>query len=129
MLQFPWLLTGVVIVETLFNYNGFGWTLVQAASNNDIELLLACSIVAVFVVLVTQLISDIGYVFLNPRIRISKEDRDMEPLSWSGALGPILNPIMLAAIVVFALGFVTNFLLNARRRARGRGRRSTPTTR
>ena len=71
MLQFPWLLTGVVIVETLFNYNGFGWTLVQAASNNDIELLLACSIVAVFVVLVTQLISDIGYVFLNPRIRLA----------------------------------------------------------
>jgi len=71
MLQFPWLLTGVVIVETLFNYNGFGWTLVQAASNNDIELLLACSIVAVFVVLATQLISDIGYVFLNPRIRIA----------------------------------------------------------
>ena len=71
MLQFPWLLNGVVIVETLFNYKGFGWTLVEAAGNNDIELLLACSVVAVFVVLVTQLISDIGYVFLNPRIRIS----------------------------------------------------------
>jgi len=71
MLQIPWLLTGVVIVETLFNYNGFGWTLVEAASNNDIELLLSCSIVAVFVVLLTQLISDIGYVYLNPRIRIS----------------------------------------------------------
>jgi peptide/nickel transport system permease protein len=70
MLQFPWLLNGVVIVETLFNYKGFGWTLVQAAGNNDIDLLLACSVVAVFVVLVTQLISDIGYVFLNPRIRI-----------------------------------------------------------
>ncbi|MDP6165458.1 MAG: ABC transporter permease [Gammaproteobacteria bacterium] len=71
MLQFPWLLTGVVIVETLFNYKGFGWVLVQAASNNDIELLLSCSVVAVFVVLITQLISDIGYVFLNPRIRMS----------------------------------------------------------
>jgi len=71
MLQIPWLLTGVVIVETLFNYNGFGWTLVQAASNNDIELLLSISIVAVIVVLTTQLISDIGYVYLNPRIRIS----------------------------------------------------------
>lgn len=71
MLQFPWLLNGVVIVETLFNYKGFGWTLVQAASNNDIELLLACSVVAVLVVLVTQLISDIGYVFLNPRIRLA----------------------------------------------------------
>ncbi|MFO8125623.1 ABC transporter permease [Yoonia sp.] len=71
MLQFPWLLNGVVIVETLFNYKGFGWVLVQAAGNNDIELLLGVSIVSVFVVLVTQLISDIGYVFLNPRIRIS----------------------------------------------------------
>lgn len=71
MLQFPWLLNGVVIVETLFNYKGFGWALVEAAGNNDIELLLGCSVVAVFVVLVTQLISDIGYVFLNPRIRIS----------------------------------------------------------
>lgn len=71
MLQFPWLLTGVVIVEILFNYKGFGWTLVQAAGNNDIELLLGCSVVAVFVVLITQLISDIGYVYLNPRIRVS----------------------------------------------------------
>jgi peptide/nickel transport system permease protein len=71
MLQFPWLLNGVVIVETLFNYKGFGWTLVQAAGNNDIDLLLGCAVVAVFVVLVTQLISDIGYVFLNPRIRLA----------------------------------------------------------
>jgi len=71
MLQFPWLLNGVVIVETLFNYKGFGWVLVQAAGNNDIELLLGVSVVSVFVVLTTQLISDIGYVYLNPRIRIS----------------------------------------------------------
>jgi peptide/nickel transport system permease protein len=71
MLQIPWLLNGVVIVETLFNYKGFGWVLVQAAGNNDIELLLAVSVVSVIVVLLTQLISDIGYVFLNPRIRIS----------------------------------------------------------
>jgi len=71
MLQFPWLLNGVVIVETLFNYKGFGWTLVEAAGNNDIELLLSVSVVSVLVVLITQLISDIGYVYLNPRIRIS----------------------------------------------------------
>ena len=71
MLQFPWLLNGVVIVETLFNYKGFGWALVEAASNNDIELLLGVSVVSVFVVLVTQLISDIGYVYLNPRIKVS----------------------------------------------------------
>ncbi len=71
MLQIPWLLNGVVIVETLFNYKGFGWTLVEAATKNDIQLLLGISVVSVVVVLITQLISDIGYVYLNPRIRIA----------------------------------------------------------
>ena len=70
MLQFPWLLTGVVIVEAMFNYKGFGWVLISAAGNNDIDLLLAISWVAVIVVLATQLISDIGYAYLNPRIRV-----------------------------------------------------------
>lgn len=70
MLQFPWLLTGVVIVEVMFRYQGFGFTLVEAAANNDIDLLLACSLVSVFVVLSTQLISDVGYALLNPRIRV-----------------------------------------------------------
>ena len=70
MLQFPWLLTGVVIVETMFRYQGFGFTLVEAAGNNDIDLLLGCSLVSVFVVLFTQLISDVGYAYLNPRIRV-----------------------------------------------------------
>ncbi len=71
ILQIPYLLTGVVITETLFNYKGLGWQLVQAAGNNDIEMLLGVSVVSVIIVLVTQLISDIGYVKLNPRINIS----------------------------------------------------------
>jgi peptide/nickel transport system permease protein len=70
MLQFPWLLTGVVVVEVMFRYQGFGYTLVEAAGNNDIDLLLGCSLVSVFIVLVTQLISDVGYAYLNPRIRV-----------------------------------------------------------
>ncbi|MEO1700541.1 MAG: ABC transporter permease [Pseudomonadota bacterium] len=71
MLQFPWLLTGVVIVEAMFRYQGFGFVLVAAAENNDIDLLLACSLVSVVIVLLTQLLSDIGYAYLNPRIRVS----------------------------------------------------------
>lgn len=71
MLQIPWLLNGVVIVEILFNFKGIGWTLIQAAGNNDIEMLLGVSVVSVVVVLLTQLISDIGYVYLNPRISVT----------------------------------------------------------
>jgi peptide/nickel transport system permease protein len=70
MLQFPWLLTGVVVVEVMFRYQGFGYVLVEAAGNNDIDLLLGCSLISVFVVLFTQLISDVGYAYLNPRIRV-----------------------------------------------------------
>jgi peptide/nickel transport system permease protein len=70
MLLFPWLLTGVVIVEVMFRYQGFGQALVDAAGNNDIDLLLGCSLVSVILVLLTQLISDIGYAYLNPRIRV-----------------------------------------------------------
>ena len=71
MLQFPWLLSGVVVVEAIFRYQGFGFLLVSGASNNDVDLVLACGLVSVVVVLITQLISDIGYAFLNPRIRVS----------------------------------------------------------
>jgi peptide/nickel transport system permease protein len=70
MLLFPYLLTGVVIVEVMFRYQGFGQALVDAAGNNDIDLLLGCSLVSVILVLLTQLISDIGYAYLNPRIRV-----------------------------------------------------------
>ena len=37
----------------------------------EVDLGLGVSVVSVFVVLVTQLISDIGYVYLNPRISVS----------------------------------------------------------
>jgi len=70
MLLFPWLLTGIVIVEVMFRYQGFGMALVDAAGNNDIDLMLACSLVSVALVLATQLISDVGYAYLNPRIRV-----------------------------------------------------------
>ncbi len=107
MLQFPWLLTGVVIVETLFNYKGFGWTLVQAAGNNDIELLLSCSIAAVLVVLVTQLISDIGYVFLNPKNQDQLARRHMmPPLSWTEIFASMFvqfTPVWIGMAVIFAL--------------------------
>ena len=104
MLQFPWLLNGVVIVETLFNYKGFGWVLVQAAGNNDIELLLAVSVVSVVVVLVTQLISDIGYVYSTHALALTKEPEIMELLSWGEiAIRSVtqLTPVWVALIITF----------------------------
>lgn len=69
MLQLNWLLSGVIVVEVFFAYKGFGSLLYDAALFGDIYLIEACTLVAVFVAVFSQFISDIGYTLLNPRIR------------------------------------------------------------
>ncbi len=71
MLQINWLLSGVIVVEAFFSYKGFGQLLLEASLNQDIYLIEACAMVAVFVAVMTQLIADIGYTYLNPRIRFA----------------------------------------------------------
>ncbi len=71
MLQINWLLSGVIVVEFFFAYKGFGALLLEASLNQDIFVIEACSMVAVFVAVGTQTVADIGYTFLNPRIRFS----------------------------------------------------------
>ena len=71
MLQIPWLLSGVIVVEYFFAYKGFGSLLLEASLNQDIFVIEACTMVAVFVAVSTQTISDIAYTYLNPRIRFT----------------------------------------------------------
>ena len=71
MLQIPWLLSGVIVVEFYFAYKGFGALILEASLNQDVYLLEACTMVAVFVTVMTQMLSDIGYTYLNPRIRFA----------------------------------------------------------
>ncbi|MGJ3263687.1 MAG: ABC transporter permease [Salinarimonas sp.] len=71
MLQINWLLSGVIVVEFFFAYKGFGALLLEASLNQDIFLIQACAMVAVFVAVTTQTIADIGYTYLNPRIRFA----------------------------------------------------------
>ncbi|MFQ5994512.1 MAG: ABC transporter permease, partial [Acidiferrobacterales bacterium] len=71
VLQVSWLLSGVIVVEFFFAYKGFGALLLEASLNQDIFLIEACAMVAVFVVVVGRLIADIGYTYLNPRIRFA----------------------------------------------------------
>ncbi|MGE0007776.1 MAG: ABC transporter permease [Parvibaculaceae bacterium] len=68
-LQLNWLLSQVVVVEVFFQYAGFGRMLYEAAMFGDIDVLQAATLVAVMVAVMSQLLSDIGYVLLNPRVR------------------------------------------------------------
>ncbi len=69
MLQINWLLSGVIVVEFFFAYKGFGALLLEASLNQDIYLIEACTMVAVGVAVMTQTLADVGYAYLNPRLR------------------------------------------------------------
>ncbi|MEM1343305.1 MAG: ABC transporter permease [Pseudomonadota bacterium] len=71
VLQINWLLSGVIVVEFFFAYRGFGALLLEASLTQDIKLLQACAMVSVVVAVATQAIADIGYGFLNPRVRFT----------------------------------------------------------
>ncbi len=71
ILQINWLLSGVIVVESFFAYKGFGALLLEGALNQDVYLVQAAALVSVFVAVLTQVISDIGYAYLNPRIRFT----------------------------------------------------------
>ncbi|MGB0695448.1 MAG: ABC transporter permease [Rhodospirillaceae bacterium] len=71
MLQVQWLLSGVIVTEFFFSYKGFGTLILDAALNMDVYLIEACVLVSVFLVVTAQTIADIGYTYLNPRIRFA----------------------------------------------------------
>jgi len=69
MLHVNWLMGGIVIVEVVFGYPGLGKYLLDSALFKDINALEAGAMILVTVAVVTQLVADIVYTFLNPRIR------------------------------------------------------------
>lgn len=71
MLQLNYLLSGVIVVEVFFAYRGFGSLLLDAALFGDIFVIQACTLIAVFIAVLSYFLSDIGYMLLNPRIRVS----------------------------------------------------------
>jgi peptide/nickel transport system permease protein len=69
MLHVNWLMGGIVIVEVVFGYPGLGKYLLESALYKDINALEAGAMILVTVAVGTQLVADIIYTFLNPRIR------------------------------------------------------------
>jgi peptide/nickel transport system permease protein len=71
LLQINYMITGVVVVEAVFAYPGFGRMLLDSALAQDVATVQAASLFAVLVSVMTQIAGDLGYMMLNPRIRFS----------------------------------------------------------
>ncbi len=70
LLQLNYLVSGLVVVETVFAYPGFGRLMLEAALAKDIAIIEAGTLIAVGVTMATQLFGDLGYMALDPRIRV-----------------------------------------------------------
>jgi ABC-type dipeptide/oligopeptide/nickel transport system permease component len=68
-LQFGSVLTGAVITETIFAWPGVGRLLVQAIGSRDYPTIQGCILLIASVYIVMNLLVDVVYGFLDPRIR------------------------------------------------------------
>jgi peptide/nickel transport system permease protein len=69
-ISFGWLLSGLIVIESVFNYPGLGSLLVYAVSRRDLPVIQAIAMVAVVGFALANLAADTVYAVLNPRIRL-----------------------------------------------------------
>ena len=68
-LSIPVVITGTLIIEQVFNFPGAGLEYFNAALRNDYEVMLGITVLVGLVTVVGNLMADIGYAILDPRIR------------------------------------------------------------
>lgn len=70
-LNIGYLMSGTVLVESVFAYPGLGRLLLQAISQRDLPLLQGVALITATIYTVANLAADVAYRWLNPRIRYS----------------------------------------------------------
>ena len=70
-LQLGYLFGSIIVIESLFNYTGMGWLTYQALLNRDLPLIQATIVVIAAVVMLANLVVDLAYAALDPRIKLT----------------------------------------------------------
>ncbi len=68
-LDLPYIFTGAVLIETIFAWPGMGRLYYQAAVERDYPLLMAVLIIGAAFIILSNLLADILYAYLDPRVR------------------------------------------------------------
>jgi peptide/nickel transport system permease protein len=67
-----WLLGGVAVIETVFNYPGIGKLMVNSITDRDFPTIQAIAIVLAIVYITVNLVADLLTLVLNPRLRTAR---------------------------------------------------------
>jgi peptide/nickel transport system permease protein len=68
-LSLPNLVAGAIFIEVVFNYPGMGLAFYNAALNDDLQVLLGFTVLATVATILGNLLADVGYAMLDPRVR------------------------------------------------------------
>ena len=68
-LSLPTLVAGAIFIEVVFNYPGMGLAFYNAALHVDYQVLLGFTLLATLATIVGNLLADVGYAILDPRVR------------------------------------------------------------
>ena len=71
-LNLAWLISGVVIVETIFAYPGLAKLMIDAVQTRDLPLVQACAMVFCIAYIILIFLADMASIFSNPRLRHPK---------------------------------------------------------
>ncbi len=71
VLSIPTLFSGAVITETIFSWNGMGRLFINALTRGDYPVLMMFLLISAVLVVVANLLADVVYTFIDPRIRYS----------------------------------------------------------
>lgn len=69
------LMTGAIMIEKIFNWPGIGRLIVDAINNNDFELIQGAVLFMAVLYVVVNLLVDIAYLYLNPKVSYESERR------------------------------------------------------
>ena len=69
--NFGWMLGGLIIVESVFAYPGLGQELLRSIQSRDVPLLQALALLTATTYCVSNLVADLSYTVLDPRIRLA----------------------------------------------------------
>jgi len=72
VLNLAYLISGIVVVETLFNFSGLGRLMVESVSTRDIPVVQICALIFCAVYVLLNLAADVVAILSNPRIRYPK---------------------------------------------------------
>jgi peptide/nickel transport system permease protein len=68
-LSIPVILTGALIIESVFNFPGIGLEYLNAAATSDYEVMLGITVIVAMATVLGNLVADVSYALLDPRIR------------------------------------------------------------